>query len=105
MTSIWWLMPRRYRPSGRATGTGAGGSGVTVSASRERSEPDAGLPEGVAGAELAALHPGLERVHALGARAVGEALRHHVSARLLLQPIVPDRRRRAEARIDVGGLD
>src|ERR1700750_493089 len=70
-----------------------------------RSEPDAGLPEGVARPELSVLHPGLEPRDALSAGAVGEALRRHVAARLLLERVVADRRSSGEARLDVARLD
>src|SRR5689334_6666381 len=68
-------------------------------------EADTGLPEGVAGLQISGLHPGLEPGDALGARAVGEALRRHVAAGLALQPIVPDRGRRGEPRVDVLRMD
>src|ERR1043165_1809175 len=61
--------------------------------------------KGVAGLHGAGLQAGLEPALALLRGAVGEGVRDGVALRLLLQPIVADRRRGLHRRLDVARLD
>src|SRR5262245_51253145 len=61
--------------------------------------------ESVAGADRAGLQPGHEPALTLLRRTVREGIRHHVALRLLLQPVVADRRGGAHCGLDVARLD
>src|SRR5690606_34141542 len=63
------------------------------------------LPERIAGVGVAGVEAGPEPLLALGGGAVGEALRHHIALRLLLQRVVADRAGGIERLFDVARFE
>src|SRR5262245_47681044 len=59
------------------------------------------VAEGVAGGDLAGVEAAVEPLHPLGGPAVGEALGHDLAARLALERVVADGRRRPQPLLDV----
>ena len=61
--------------------------------------------ESIAGRERAAFEPGGEPAHALLRRAMREGIGHHPALSLLLQPVISNRCRSLQRRLDVARLD